>query len=339
MKKLFILMLLLLSTNVFASSSTISTADTVLLGSDPTIAHWKMNDNEGTGTVVDSHVNGYDLTLSSGFTSAINTVGHINGALDFDTVRANRTSDNTFSFANAAGNDDSAFSGCAWFDAVASGIQQPLMAKQDDPNATEYVFRFHDDETCHLWLTDESAGAYIYAYSSVLTVGGNTTHCCFTYDGSEVNTGITIYVDGSENTATRANAGGSYVGMEQTGTAFTVGGDINNATRFDSWIDDVRIFNDELTAGEILNIYNSGVGHEDPFSTATITAVATSTTVTTSNNLGSLADLYIEGKLEVDDVMYGDGGIVVGSNSTGTNAGTDICMDTNSQLCECNKCL
>ena len=81
----------------------------------------------------------------------------------------------------------------------------------------------------------------------------------FTYDGSSSASGITIYVDGSAvaSTASQDALDDSILRAE----SLTIGS--SEGTHYmDGWMDDVRIYDKELTSTEVSNLYNAGAGTE-----------------------------------------------------------------------------
>ena len=78
-----------------------------------------------------------------------------------------------------------------------------------------------------------------------------------TYDGSSASSGIKLHLNGSLIESSDDNAG-SYTAMHNTTQPLTIG-QFNNSAYANGHIDEVAIFNSELSASDIANIYNSGV--------------------------------------------------------------------------------
>ena len=102
---------------------------------------------------------------------------------------------------------------------------------------------------------------------------GNTTtlstatwyFVAMTYSGSEVLSGIKLYVNGAEEASYSATLDTTMTGMSNTAAKFYVG--INSGTRgggnfydFDGKIDDLVVWNTELTSAEIGAMYATGLG-------------------------------------------------------------------------------
>ncbi len=76
-------------------------------------------------------------------------------------------------------------------------------------------------------------------------------HIVSTYDGSLANTGLKIYVNGSEAASTGVNS-------MQAG-AWTNTADFKVGRTIDGHIDEVSVYNSELSATDVATIYNSGI--------------------------------------------------------------------------------
>jgi hypothetical protein len=168
---------------------------------------------------------------------------------------------NVFSFGN--GTTDSPFSISCWarFNSVANSTG--LMGKDSYGTDTEYQIRL-GSSNLRVRLYDDSTSGYIQKGLSNPLSTLTWYHLVFTYDGSSTSTGLKIYVDSVTPTQTGANGGGTYTAMENTASPFTIGS-VSNVFMSGN-IDEVGMFNTELSASEILAIYNGGtpetlVGH------------------------------------------------------------------------------
>lgn len=102
-------------------------------------------------------------------------------------------------------------------------------------------------------LADNSTGGFIGR--SVAAVSGNTWHTIVcTYDGSGADTGIKIYVDGSQ-VATAAASSGSYTAMENTAVPLRFGRRDAAGTWFSGRIDCALLYGRELAASEAASLY------------------------------------------------------------------------------------
>lgn len=341
MKKIIICLTFILMTSpVFAqSSSTMRMPPSVVLNSDPTVAHWKMNDDAASTTLTDSSGNGYNATLDAN-SSTLTATGKIGKAIDFNATNKATIADadwQTF----GTGTSDLPFSGCAWVDVVAGSATQRIMGKYE--GGFEWYFSLTPEEKVTVWLRDYSASAYQYVTGNDVISDG-THHICFTYDGTGGTTaknGLEIYVDAAiDDSVVRSNGGGTYVAMENNSDTFAIGNTNGGSHDFNSWIDDLRLFDVELSAEDITYLYNSGDGMEDAWSTSKANAIGTSASVTTTYDLNSEADLIVEGKVEVDGPAYFDGQLKPPSDTSDPCSsyveGSIFYNSTNKNMCFCD---
>ena len=84
---------------------------------------------------------------------------------------------------------------------------------------------------------------------------GQWFHIGTSYSGSEVNTGLVLYLNGSSVSSTGLSSG-SYAGVSNTTASVDFGwvGYAQDASKFD----DVRIYSRALSAAEVAAIYSSG---------------------------------------------------------------------------------
>ena len=149
------------------------------------------------------------------------------------------------------GSNDSAFSISAWVNPdQATNFQ---IAFKD----TEYQFYLNSSEHLTLFLEDESSGNYEFAYYNSAISENTWSHVACTYNGvggTSANAGITLYVDGINVTTTLAGSG-TYVAMENSSNALTIGKAGSNYA--DGNIDEVSIWNKVLSAGDISTLYQA----------------------------------------------------------------------------------
>jgi hypothetical protein len=81
-------------------------------------------------------------------------------------------------------------------------------------------------------------------------------HIVMTYDGSGNDSGLTIYVNGSIPGQSTASLG-TYVAMSNTAADFTIGV-VAQSNFYEGNMDEFSVFNVELTAAQVLAIYNAG---------------------------------------------------------------------------------
>lgn len=256
-------------------------------------------------------------------TEDINATGHINGALDFGGDQATVIDDSDdFSFGD--GSDDSAFSIAAWIFVTNTGAFQRILSKREVTNAEEWLFTLTPTETLRFNLIDQSnLNVAQVETDNPLSLGWNFV--VGTYDGTggtSASDGLNLYVNGSLVTLVTRSTGGSYDAMENTATKVVIGASYSAASALVSFfadkLDNVILFNDELTLAQVSTLYNSGAGTEDVSSTAPIPFAISDDAVTTGwHFFVATCSTHADRTVAADDiVLYVDGAAV---DSTATN--------------------
>lgn len=150
------------------------------------------------------------------------------------------------------------YSIACWFQ-TSTVANQVFIACDDNSSSNGYYFLFLRDEGDVRFTLSSDGGT---SNRSINTTQTNTLddsnwyHIVCTWNNS--NDDITIYVDGSEDSGAMdtTGAGGNSIDI---GTAGNIGrrpisNDLYNAGN----LDDVRLYNKELTATEVSNLYNNG---------------------------------------------------------------------------------
>lgn len=154
-----------------------------------------------------------------------------------------------FSLGNGSGTDN-AFSISGWFNADSIGTF--YITTKDASGAREWAFRTISSQLT--FFAFGTGGGYIgRQYTSALSTG-QWYHVVMTYDGSKASSGIKLYLDGSQ--VDNANyASGTYTAAVNASAGVRVGALQVNNTYSNGKIDDVAIFNSELTSAQVTNIY------------------------------------------------------------------------------------
>jgi len=157
------------------------------------------------------------------------------------------------------GVDDKPFSIESWIK-MNDATSFRVVGKGAFNTAFEYTFGVDSANKLGLWLGDESvASCYLgkRTSSTVTTNEGSWIHACATYDGTGASSGIKVYINGSaQSIESEEGSAGSYVAMENLGATINIGE--WNSTYADGLIDEVRIYQKELSASEVLKNYNNG---------------------------------------------------------------------------------
>lgn len=190
------------------------------------------------------------LQLSGGVTPFTNTY-----SMSFDGVDEymNVTDVDNLSFGN--GTTDSPFSISAWVK-MNDATRFRIVGKYD--SNLEYLFSTGGTDKIVFNCYDNSTSARIgRQYSTALTsFEGQWIHLVATYNGSSSSSGLKIYLNGSRVDDTDSNSG-TYTAMENTTAPLEIGK--NLTTYANGLIDETAIFNSELSASDVIAIYNSGV--------------------------------------------------------------------------------
>lgn len=156
-----------------------------------------------------------------------------------------------FSLGNGSGTDN-AFSLSAWFNADSIGTF--FIAAKDVNGGREWVFRTISSQLS--FFAFGTGGGYIgRQYTSTLSTG-QWYHVVVTYDGSKASSGIKLYLNGSQ-VDNADYASGTYTAAVNTTTNLRVGSSERDGYS-NGKIDEVAIFNSELSSSNVTAIYNSG---------------------------------------------------------------------------------
>jgi hypothetical protein len=193
-------------------------------------------------------------TQTVGITSALAQVSNVY-SMEFDGANdyIDLGDSDDFSFGNGA--TDSPFSISAWIN-MDDATRFRIANKFNSSSNNEYIFTTSASDELGLNLYDESSGGRIgKKYNTALTsYQGQWIHVACTYDGTSSSSGIKLYLNGSKVDNINSNSG-SYTAMENTIQPLFIGQQAG--TYANGKIDEVGIFNVELTAQEVQDIYNA----------------------------------------------------------------------------------
>ena len=121
----------------------------------------------------------------------------------------------------------------------------------------EYLLATSGSDTLVFNLYDNSTGGRIgRQYSTAITsFEGQWIHLAATYNGNSSTSGLKIYINGSRVDDTNSTFG-IYLAMENTAQPLFIGK--LTTTYADGLIDEVSVFNTELSASDVTSIYNGG---------------------------------------------------------------------------------
>lgn len=161
-----------------------------------------------------------------------------------------------FSMGNGSGTDN-AFSISAWFNA--DNIASFYFATKDVGGSREWDFRTVGSQL-HFFAFGTGGGYIGRKYSTNLNTG-RWYHAVVTYDASKASSGIKLYLNG-----TRVDdadyASGTFTASKNTSTEVRVGGLEIGPGFSNGLIDEVAIFNSELSVSNVSSMYNGGVPND-----------------------------------------------------------------------------
>lgn len=213
---------------------------------------WNMN-NDPTGTVLDSTANNLDGSSVGSMTSDDVVAGMVGNALDFD-------GNDGISIPDDAVLDISYITAGGWVRKTVANLSTytGIIGRQTGTGSADnwVLFYWNNANDDMRAAADASASGSMTSYS---TAGEQNVwvHYMFTYDGSN----IYVYRNGAL-IITQAHAGGT---MSADTNGLCLASNANSAAHtcssefFTGILDDFRMYNQALTAGEIQTIYNNTV--------------------------------------------------------------------------------
>ncbi len=209
----------------------------------------------------------YGATTNTGYTSSPSGVadplnyGEVYGgnAVSFDGTNDYISVADNDSLSFGDGSNDSAFSISAWINMDdATKFRIASKCAFDGSSLMEYTFTTSGSDALLLQLFDATTGNNIAGFGSTLTSSqGKWIHVACTYDASESASGIKIYVDGSDVTAS-TSTDGTYVAMHNTTAELELGrlrSGSGTTTYSDGKINNVKVFNTALTQDQVRELY------------------------------------------------------------------------------------
>ena len=175
---------------------------------------------------------------------------------------------NDFSFTDGAGTDKP-FSFSVWaFITNVAASNGPFVTKAEiiggTSGETEYIFKHAAGELRTFLFTSLGTDNRIKLYSDPAVLTDETWHnIVFTYNGNKGTPSMKFYLDGGTVGATQTEDG-DYEGMVNTSQPLLLGNTNNEppaaGQAFEDQMADVVIFNKELTATEVLEIFGGTAG-------------------------------------------------------------------------------
>jgi hypothetical protein len=231
------------------SQTSVLAATTVVNG---LVAQWTFD--EGAGAyAADSSGNSHNGTLVN---FPLWTAGRSGGALQFNRMnQVNAPDDAHFSFTN--GSSDQSFSVALWINSDDSYLGN-LIGHFEPPHNRQWRLGARKDNpsSIYLILFDENASAQIARSVSYNFSPGQWHHLVATYNGSRSGDGMTFYIDGQPKSQNAIADSGGYGAMRTVAAPLEIGAFGGTERNFAGKLDDVRVYNRELAASEVLDIFN-----------------------------------------------------------------------------------
>ena len=187
------------------------------------------------------------------FTNTLSTL--FDGADDY----VNCGDNDNLSFGDSV--NDSPFSISAWIKFDNIGSRQGIVSKFSATNNCEYGFFLESNNTLKVYLFD-GASTKIRGKASTAITTGVWNYVTFTYDGqggSSAYNGMKIYLNGVDISSSNVTLN-TYTAMHNMSAPLKIGEYFGNYASGN--IDEVSIFNSELSASDVTSIYNSGTPND-----------------------------------------------------------------------------
>jgi len=232
------------------------------------VAHWKLNETAANNTILDDDATSHDGLTQVDTCDNLTATGVTDTCIDFggtDSIVITNDHDE-LSFGDST--NDSAFSISAWI-YVSTYLKQFILSKHDattGANAREWQISMNMRDL-EFRIYDESANA-LRSAAPTEHLSDGWHHIIATYGGAGGNDAeedMNWYVDGALVSSNKTGAG-TYVAMENLGTKVVIGAhydtDGNIDQHYEDKIDNVILFNAELTAANAKVLYNNESGTE-----------------------------------------------------------------------------
>jgi len=156
------------------------------------------------------------------------------------------------------------FSISVWFKtAAATATERVIMSKKDTATTlTGWSIGVEDGEVFVYLTNDSGGGNEIEVRSTTTTFNDNLWHhLVVSYDGSELASGVSIYVDNSLETNNVITDGLSAT-ISNSISATIAGANGSSGIEWQDLLDDIAIYDIELSAANVTTIYNGGIPND-----------------------------------------------------------------------------
>jgi len=156
-----------------------------------------------------------------------------------------------------------AFSGSCWVNLTGSD-NEFILSKQDGSTFKGYMLYVNVDRYLILYIASSSTNRILIRTNS--TVANNTwQHLVFTYDGSSTSAGVKLYFNGVNQSLTNLGNTSITGSLLDSSVPFQISGrDGTSANGINGQIDQVSVFDYELSATEVSTLYGGGTAITNP---------------------------------------------------------------------------
>ena len=211
------------------------------------VGHWKFDENTGTTSVTDSSGNSLTGTMNGSMTAEDWVVGKYGSALDFDGTDDAISLGTNSLLKFGSGN----FTYAAWVKTSATAATDVFVG--DSNNATAERMLYTGGANTAICFARDASGNGATATGTTTITNDVWHHLVCVRNG----TSVYIYVDGKlEGTGTNGSMGST--DTTPSANVFIAKRDNASGLNFTGLIDDVRIYNDARTPGEIVSDMNAG---------------------------------------------------------------------------------
>jgi Concanavalin A-like lectin/glucanases superfamily len=196
---------------------------------------------------------------------ATSSYGKLDSCYYFDGVDDYVDMGDTIDFSD--GTHDLPFSCSAWITLSSNPSVDTIIGKGNGTSSgVEIVFFVYSDRTLRLTFFGGGSAIQLRARASNTLQNDTWYHVACTYDGSEIATGMRLYLDGVECEYTdRYDLNDNYGGLPDAGGSLKFGststpGSPGYTYPFNGKIDETAIWNKVLNADDVSALYNKGLG-------------------------------------------------------------------------------
>ena len=196
--------------------------------------------------IINPYIHGGESVPFDGFGNASRSFNGTSDYLDLG-------DSDDFSFGD--GSNDLPFSISVWvkLDDM-TGSNKSIISKLNAITDGEYLLFYNSsNEEFRFSIYDGSQTAWIRARSSVINNENEWYHLVVTYDGSKLQSGLKMYINGSLDTLN--DSSDTYYGVENTIAPLQVG-TYDSTNYFEGNIADVRLYDAELSSSDVSELYS-----------------------------------------------------------------------------------